>query len=131
MPSSDNTPTPVEIPHGYPHQTGPVPHAYAQPDSTVNISRVVLSAPMVGALLLVLLSGVASVALVGFQGQVHQADKAIHLNADQVTAGGGVAYRQEIAASYAKTRRLLKAMQITCRKQGDGLACRIDLPEGE
>jgi hypothetical protein len=86
---------------------------------------------MVGALLLVLLSGVASLAMVGFQGQVHQSDKSIHLNAEQVVAGGGVAYRQEIAASYAKTRKLLKAMVITCMKQGEGLACRVDLPEGE
>lgn len=129
---SDNTPTPIEVPLShYSSRTGAIPTAYAQPDSQINISRLVLSAPMVAGMVLVLLSGVVSLALVWFRAENHQDNGSLHLHAPEVISGGGIAYQREVQNVYAKTRKLLKAMTISCKKSAEGMYCRVDLPEGD
>lgn len=132
--SYDNTPTPVEVPvsHALRHGT----YGYGVPvessvDPAVNINRVVLSAPTVAALLFVLLSGVLSMALVWSRVENHREDRSIHLDPQRATEGGGLAYQREMQAQYGRTRKLLKAMKIKCTKVSDGLACLVDLPEGD
>lgn len=135
---SDNTPTPVEIPLAQSRAFGLPP----ADNNGLNVTRLHVPLPAVITLLVFMAGGVISVTGVWFRLAAHAEAHEAHIDPTEATRGGGVAYRNEVTAvrtdlTQAKgeierrTRKLLKSMEISCHKNGDGLKCKVELPEGE
>lgn len=148
----ERTPTPVEIPCGGHPLPQPVPYgsritadqsaAYGPRELTpvtepteVNVTRLHIPLPMMITVLVFIISGAIAVAGVWFKTEAHIGAEEKHVDMGKVVEGGGVAYKNDVEKARAdferKTRRLLKAMKITCRQASsrDALTCSVDLPE--
>jgi len=148
----ERTPTPVEIPlpqpsgygsritadqnaaYGFPPQGGRELTPVAEP-SEVNVARLHIPLPMMITILVFIISGAIALAGVWFKTEAHIGAYEKHVDMGKVVEGGGVAYKNDVEKARAdfdrKTRRLLKAMKITCRQASsrDTLTCTVDLPE--
>lgn len=106
---------------------------------TVDVRRVWVPLTLLGSLLMTAVSGT----LVYARLNEHTQSALIHLDAREVTMGGGVAYKNEVSTlrndvkwsiinSQRRLRNALRGATLTCVKQRAGGACyqwRIDVPE--
>jgi hypothetical protein len=143
----ERTPTPVEIqlpqPVGYGSRiTADQSGSYMPRELTpvvepaeVNVARLHVSLPMMITALVFIISGAIAVAGVWFRTEAHIAAGEKHIDMNRAVEGGGIAYKNDVERARGdfekKTRRLLKAMKITCRQTAsrDALTCSVDLPE--
>jgi hypothetical protein len=122
------------------HNTGAIP--LNTPGPEVSIGRIQIPLPAVLAVLAFMLGGVVSMTLVWAE----STDPAKHLEPALVTAGGGVAYKNEIKTTrqdfkdalvdeHRAMRKMLLQMVLRCRKAspaGVDLDCKVSyLPEPE
>ena len=138
---SDNTPTPVEIPMG--NNTGM--HRAPSGESPIPISRIHIPVVMWVVTLLAVIGGTLGFAATWNKtaDHVEQASPAgPHVPSEAAFAGGGIAYKADVAEvrveaerrsqeEQKRTRRLLRQMTMDCRGSAGRLNCRVNLPEEE
>ncbi|MGH9389813.1 MAG: hypothetical protein ACRD1Z_09370 [Vicinamibacteria bacterium] len=72
--------------------------------------------------------------------QAHSANRHEHLDQMKAVEGGGVAYkadvekakfewRQALSDESRRTRKLIRKMEVNCKKTGNGFSCTTSLPE--
>jgi hypothetical protein len=111
-------------------------------DHPIDVTRIHVPLTVTIGLFAVVISGVISMTFVWHRVVNHVESTTVHLSEADAVSGGGPAYKAEVRAvrvdldtqlrvQHQKTRKLLKAMTIDCRKRGEGMACRTELPEEE
>jgi len=71
-----------------------------------------------------------------YRTEAHSSNHVVHVDEVGVIAGGGLAYKNDVASvrhdvkdEARRTRAAVRKMTLDCKKHGDGFACRVDLPE--
>lgn len=112
------------------------------PSGGISITRLQVPLTLTVGIVLVLLGGVTSFALVWYKTSAHAEDNQTHVDQHDAMSGGGLAYKNDVSSlstaferkmvdEQKKTRKLLRAMEINCRSRNGGLACTVTLPEGD
>lgn len=123
-----------------PNPTGGSHSFVVPPTQPVSINRVHVPLLVVIAFIGVIIGGVVSMTVVYATTRAHVIDEQIHINENSAVHGGGIAYKQDVAAverrfeqrmqgEYRKTRKMLKGMTISCRNRRGALDCTVSLPE--
>ena len=142
-----HTPTPIPLPVPVEQsQARGLPAVLIQNRQTdehpINVTRLSVPLPLVAAIFATLLGGIVSMTLVWAKTVGHAGDRTMHVDPEDATKGGGVAYKNDVTATRTdfetrlvqeqkKTRKLLKSMSIRCKKarNGEGFECTTDIPE--
>jgi hypothetical protein len=121
-------------PQGCPPQ-GPRELTPVVEPTEVDVARLHIPLPMMITIFVFIISGAVAMAGVWFRTEAHIGAGEKHVDMNRVVEGGGVAYKNDVERARSdferKTRRLLKAMKITCKQASsrDILTCSVDLPE--
>jgi predicted helicase len=108
----------------------------------VSVTRLHVPLSVMMTFLAVVLGGVVSMTVVWSKTTDHTDDAQVHINEHAAVTGGGVAYQKDVdqveqrfeqrmLGEYRKTRKMLKAMTISCDSVRGQLNCKVDLPEPE